>query len=160
MNNVETRLKQLVFILSHLGLRPANDNWKTTNGVRGFSYVDYRGKVFFISFRDSVKLARYTATKYTTEGKRHIYGNDIFVNADGSRLIHLYSGGKKHIFFVNADIVGKVHNLIQSSWGFSCDDLQYRKRKNRLGCSGHDSTPYVFSSHSGYSHNTIFFVKG
>lgn len=157
MSNIETRLKQLVFILSHLGMRPANDNWKTTNGVRGFSYVDYRGKVFFISFRDSVKLAKYAATKYT-EGKRHIYGDDIFVNSNGSRLIHLYSGGKKHVFFVNEEIVRNIHNIIQSSWGFRCDDLQYRKRKNRLECSGRDSTPYVFSS-NGYGSN-VFFVKG
>ena len=157
MSNIETRLKQLVFILSHLGLRPANDNWKTTNGVRGFSYVDYLGKVFFISFRDSVKLAKYAATKYT-EGKRRIYGDDIFVNSNGSRLIHLYSGGKKHVFFVNEEIVRNIHNIIQSSWGFRCDDLQYRKRKNRLGCSGRDNTPYVFSS-NGYGNN-VFFVKG
>lgn len=157
MSNIETRLKQLVFILSQLGLRPANDNWETTNGVRGFSYVDYLGKVFFISFRDSVKLAKYAATKYT-EGKRHIYGDDIFVNSDGSRLIHLYSSGKKHVFFVNEGIVRNIHNIIQSSWGFRCDDLQYRKRKNRLGCSGRDNTPYVFSS-NGYGNN-VFFVKG
>lgn len=159
MNNVETRLTQLVFILSQLGLHPANDDWKITKGARGFSYVDYQGRVLFISFRDSVKLAKYASTKYS-EGKRHTYGDDIFVNSNGSRLIHLYSGGKKHIFFVNEQIVGNIHNVIQSSCGFSCDDLQYRKLKNRLSCSGLDNTPYVFSSNFyGFYKNNVFFVK-